>query len=76
MQNETKSESLPIEHIHRHVEDNKDSLEFGTPSKVGALKVYGDFSNLDAFQQKIDNALKARSYAIVKADDGITKSSG
>ena len=43
--------------------ENPDSLEIGTPAKGGAIKVYGDFSNKDEFQKKIDNAVELRNYA-------------
>jgi len=51
------------ESIHKTVTENPDSFEIGTPGKGGAIKVYGDFSDLEAFKQKIDSARAARDYA-------------
>ena len=48
--------------IQRIVNDNPDSIELGTPSKQGAVKVYGNFENKEAFKIKIDNALEMREY--------------
>ena len=45
-----------------HKTENPDSLEIGTPSKGGAIKVYGDFINPDGFKAKIDNAIEVRNY--------------
>ena len=49
-----------------HKTENPDSIEIGTPSKGGALKVYGDFINPDAFKLKIDNAIEVRNYMNLK----------
>lgn len=51
------------ENITKHISENPDSIEIGTPSKGGALKVYGNFANPDEFMMKIDNAVKVRAYA-------------
>jgi hypothetical protein len=48
---------------HRHVNDNPDSLEIGTPSKGGAIKVYGNFEDADAFERKIAAAMQVRAHA-------------
>lgn len=58
------------EHTHKHVTENPDSIEIGTPSKGGACKVYGNFSDLEAFERKIDNAKKLREYANVTMQVG------
>ena len=47
----------------RIVNENPDSLEMGTPSKLGCIKVYGDFNRLEDFKKKIDAAFAAREYA-------------
>jgi len=39
-----------------------DSIEIGTPSKGGAVKVYGNFDEMENFKKKIDNAIKVRTY--------------
>ena len=43
--------------------DNPDSLEFGSASKGGAVKVYGNFEKPEEFQKKLDNAFSMRAYA-------------
>lgn len=45
-----------------HKTEEPDSIEIGTPSKGGAIKVYGNFCNVEAFQKKIDNAVLVREY--------------
>ena len=47
----------------KHIYDNPDSIEIGTPSKGGAIKVYGNFNDADAFKKKIDAAVLVRNYA-------------
>ena len=51
------------ESTHKHITENPDSLEIGTPSKGGAIKIYGDFNNPNLFNIKIDNAIRLRDYA-------------
>jgi hypothetical protein len=48
---------------HTHRTENADSIEIGTPSKGGAIKVYGDFTKIDEFKKKIDAAFALRDYA-------------
>ena len=45
-----------------HKTENSDSLEIGTPSNGGAIKVYCDFLNPDSCKAKIDNAIEVRNY--------------
>lgn len=52
--------------IQKIVTENPDSLEIGTPSKGGVIKVYGNFSEKEIFKVKIDNALELRNYVISK----------
>lgn len=59
-----------MESIQKVVNDNPDSIEIGTPSKQGAIKVYGNFNDLDAFKSKIDNAAALRNYANEKLNGG------
>ncbi len=40
-----------------------DSLEIGSASKGGTIKVYVDFSDLEAAKTKINNAIAARNHA-------------
>jgi hypothetical protein len=49
-----------------HKTENPDSLEIGTPSKGGAIKVYCDFMQPDICKQKIDNAIEVRNYTNAK----------
>ena len=58
----------PEEIIHRHIDDAKDSLEIGTPGKMGCLKIYGSFDRPDEFKQRIDRALEARAYAAMRME--------
>jgi len=51
------------ETINRHINDNPDSLEIGTPSKGGAVKIYGNFNNEEEFKAKIDKAMDVRRHA-------------
>ena len=51
------------ESIQKHITENPDSLEIGTPSKGGAIKVYGNFADEEAFKKKIDAAKKVKEYA-------------
>ena len=45
------------------INDNPDSIEIGTPSKGGCIKVYGNFDNPEVFKSKIDNAVSIKEYA-------------
>jgi hypothetical protein len=66
MPDESKTE-MPEEvfqrHINQHINENPDSIEIGTPSKGGAVKVYGDYSDPIAFKKKIDSAKEVKDYA-------------
>jgi len=53
-----------------HKTENPDSIEIGTPSKGGAMKVYGDFMNSEAFKLKIDKAIEIRNYTNSKLGNG------
>ena len=57
-----------METIQKIVNDSSDSIEIGTPAKGGAIKVYGNFDNPDAFKSKIDNAILVREYANSKTN--------
>ena len=52
-----------FEGFHKNINENPDSLEIGTPSKGGAIKIYGDFSNPQVFIDKFTNAKKVRDEA-------------
>ena len=51
------------EQTHKHITENPDSLEIGTPAKGGAIKIYGNFSFPESFEGKISNAFGVRKYA-------------
>ena len=51
------------ESTQKHVTENPDSIEIGTPSKGGAIKVYGNFADKEAFKKKIDVAKEVKEYA-------------
>jgi len=48
------------------LKEDPDSLELGTPSKLGCIKVYGNFNDPESFKTKIDNAISVRQYANTK----------
>jgi hypothetical protein len=50
-------------------EERPDSIEFGTPSKGGAIKIYGDFRDPEGFKKLIDNAFAVRAYAAKKIEE-------
>lgn len=52
-----------MESVQKIINENPDSIEFGTPSKGGAVKVYGNFNNEEEFKRKIDAAKRMREYA-------------
>jgi len=54
---------MPEEIINIHRTENASSLELGTPSKGGAIKVYFDADKLEDSKRKIDNAIIIRQYA-------------
>lgn len=52
------------------LESDVDSLEIGSASKGGVIKVYGSFDDPESFRKKIDAALEARRYAREKMEAG------
>jgi len=55
------------------VETNPDSLEFGSPSKGGVVKIYSNYDREGEFKAKIDRAIRVRMYAqdaVMKAEKG------
>ena len=49
--------------IHKNINENADSLEIGSASKGGKVKVYGTYDDVSAFKKKLDNAKAVRDYA-------------
>lgn len=49
--------------INKTINDSPDSLEIGTPSKGGTIKIYGDYNKAEEFKNKIDKAIEIRKYA-------------
>lgn len=57
--------SIKVTHTVEHEPRvNADSLEIGSSSKGGVIKVYGDFNDPEAFQIKLDKAISIRNHAI------------
>ena len=48
---------------HKEMEKLQDSLEIGTASKGGGIKVYLDFDKPEMCKIKIENAIKMRTFA-------------
>ncbi|MCK9602981.1 MAG: hypothetical protein M0R66_01160 [Candidatus Omnitrophica bacterium] len=44
-------------------EANPDSIEIGSPSKGGVIKVYGNYARADEFKKKIEAAAALRKQA-------------
>ncbi|MGV8087442.1 MAG: hypothetical protein ACP5NU_00080 [Methanomicrobiales archaeon] len=42
----------------------QDSIEIGTPGKGGAIKIYGDFSQPDEFEKRIQDAVRLRKMTV------------
>jgi len=58
-------QSAAIRHVHVHRQEtvNADSIEIGTPSKGGAVKVYLNSADPEAAVKKLDAAFALRQYA-------------
>ena len=52
--------------------ENTDSLEIGSASKTGVIKIYGNFSDKEAFKKKLDTAFEIREYAFKKHKESET----
>lgn len=63
-------ELLEVEKEKAKVDRRTDSVEIGTPSKGGALKVYFDSSNTDEAKALIDSAVVVRRYAQAQLLEG------
>jgi hypothetical protein len=51
------------ETITKHINENQDSVEIGTPAKGGAVKIYGNFNDLEGFKAKIEVAVLVKKHA-------------
>jgi len=51
--------------VKKILEDSpfQDSIEIGTPSKGGAIKIYGDFADPPGFEARICEAVRLRKLA-------------
>lgn len=49
-----------IRHLHKQLDDRKDSIEIGTPGKAGAIKVYGDAGDPAEFARRMGNMVELR----------------
>lgn len=54
---------MKMEQITKVINERPDSLEMGTPSKGGSLKVYFNANNLEESKKLVDNAIAIREYA-------------
>jgi hypothetical protein len=63
-------ELLEVEKAKATTDRRKDSVEAGTPSRGGAMKVYFDASNPDEAKSLVDNAYTIREYAAQKMQGG------
>lgn len=62
---ECDGQSAAIQHVHVHRQEtvNADSIEYGTPSKGGVVKVYLNTADPEAAIKKLDAAFALRQYA-------------
>lgn len=51
------------DHIQKVVNENPDSIAFGSVAKGTLIKVYGNFDNPKEFKEKLDKAKEVRDYA-------------
>lgn len=51
------------EQITKHINEEPDSMELGTPAKGGALKIYGNYDKPEEFRKKIEEAISMRKWA-------------
>lgn len=64
-----KNKPTDREVVVRHVTEGfQDSLEIGTPSKGGVIKVYLDYNDLKAAETKILRAIELRAMAAAKLE--------
>jgi len=54
------------ERIIKNITVDADSIELGSPTKGGKLKIYGDFTKKDEFKHKIECAIEVTSFALQK----------
>lgn len=54
---------INMESIQKIVTENPDSITIGSATKGAQIKVYGNFDNIVAFKDKIENAKKVRDHA-------------
>jgi hypothetical protein len=70
----------PEEQIVRHIHENKDSrpdsIEIGSPSKGGTIKVYFNADNPDRACELIDHAIVVRVYAQNAYQASVAKQQG
>ena len=51
------------ESIQKQVTENPDSIAMGSAAKGSLVKIYGDFSDVEAFKKKIEAAKEVKKYA-------------
>ncbi len=52
-----------MENNNEDVKENCDSIEIGSPTKEGKLKVYFNSDDVEGAKKKVDNAKEIREYA-------------
>ena len=52
-----------MESTQKIITENPDSITIGSATKGAQLKVYGNFDNIVAFKEKLDNAKAVRDHA-------------
>jgi len=55
-----------METIHKEIKENQDSIAIGSASKDALVKIYGDYTDVNSFKKKIENAAEIKKYAKLK----------
>jgi len=65
--NQETTTKIIVEHHTITEERLNDSLEIGTPSKGGVIKIYGNSANKEDFKRRIDDMIELRKHLAEKA---------
>lgn len=60
------TEEQVVHHIHETKDNRPDSIEIGSASKGGVLKIYFNADNLDKARELVDHAFVIKGYATSK----------
>ena len=55
-----------VRHIHENEDSRPDSLEIGSASKGGVIKIYFNADDLDKARELVDHAFVIKGYALSK----------